>query len=590
MSAAHQFDDNPCRPRHFKPPPCNPVVPDGPAKKALDGCRHRLSVASTAFLVLFAVVAVRLVQVTLLPGNIAVPKIARFHPVPPPPPGRADILDRNGKLLATTLDSPSLYANPRQIVDAAAATRGLMAALPSLDRAELFTKLTSGKGFVWIKRHLSPDEEYAVNQLGMPGLQFENEERRVYPYGNLLSHAVGYSGIDDNGLAGIERGLDGQLRGRQEPLQLSIDLRLQYILHEELQRVVDDFTAKGGAGLIMNVNTGEVLAMVSLPDFDPSHPDARDPNHLDIPVADRMFNRVTLGDYEIGSVFKIFTTAMGLDSGATTMTGVFDATHPIRIGRFTISDYHGKHRPLSVPEILMYSSNIGEAKIALAVGGERQQEYLRRFGLLTAPTFELKEIGKPHYPAKWREVNVMTIGFGHGISETPLQIASGASALVNGGILRQATLLKLPAGDAPQGRQVISPETSEHMRKLLRMVVLYGTGEMVDAPGYVVGGKTGTADKVEGKHYAEKKLLSSFVGVFPMTAPKYLVMAMVDEPHGTKASHGYATAGWTAAPTVGRTIVRIAPLLGVQPVDESSPAVAQALMPASLQGKRIEAY
>ena len=590
MSAVHQFDDNPCRPRHFKPPHCAPVVPDGPARRALDGCRARLLVAAVSFIMVFAVIAGRLVQVTLLPGAVTVPSIARFHPAPPPSPGRADIIDRDGKLLATTLDSPSLYANPRQIVDATDTTRKLLTVLPGLDPAQLLAKLNSGKGFVWVKRHLTPDLEFAVNQLGIPGLQFAHEERRVYPYGNLLSHAVGYSGIDDNGQAGIERGLDDQLRGRQEPLQLSIDMRLQYILHEELQRVVDDFTAKGGDGLIMNVNTGEVLAMVSLPDFDPSHPGAPDPNHPNVPVAERMFDRVTLGDYEIGSVFKIFTTAMGLDSGATTMTGVFDATHPIHIGRFTISDYHGKHRPLTVPEILMYSSNIGEAKIALAVGAGRQQEYLRRFGLLTSPSFELKEIGRPHFPAKWREVNVLTIGFGHGISETPLQIASGASALVNGGVLRQATLLKLPPGDAPEGRQVISRETSDHMRKLLRMVVLFGTGEMVDAPGYVVGGKTGTADKVEGKHYAEQKLLSSFVGVFPMTAPKYLVMAMVDEPHGTKASHGFATAGWTAAPAVGRTIVRIAPLLGVQPVDESSPAVAQALTPESMQGKRIEAY
>ncbi len=344
----------------------------------------------------FAVIAGRLVQVTLLPGAVTVPSIARFHPPPPPRLAAPTLSTANGKLLATTLDSPSLYANPRQIVDAADATRKLLAALPGLDRAQLLAKLNSGKGFVWVKRHLTPDQEYAVNQLGIPGLQFEHEERRVYPYGNLLSHAVGYTGIDDNGQAGIERGLDDQLRGRQEPLQLSIDLRLQYILHEELQRVVDDFTAKGGDGLIMNVNTGEVLAMVSLPDFDPSHPGTLDPNHPNIPVAERMFDRVTLGDYEIGSVFKIFTTAMGLDSGATTMTGVFDATHPIHIGRFTISDYHGKHRPLTVPEILMYSSNIGEAKIALAVGADRQQEYLRRFGLLTSPSFELKEIGRPH--------------------------------------------------------------------------------------------------------------------------------------------------------------------------------------------------
>jgi cell division protein FtsI (penicillin-binding protein 3) len=590
MSAAFQFDDNPCRPRHFRPPPCTPVIPDGPAKRALEGCRPRLFIATIAFLAAFGVIAGRLVQVTLLPSGVSVPRIARFEPPPPSALGRADIVDRQGKLLASTLDSPSLYADPRQILDAADAAQKLAATLPGLDRAAVYAKLTSGKGFVWIKRHLTPDRAYAVNQLGLPGLQFQHEERRVYPYGALLSHVVGFTGIDDNGEAGIERGLDDSLRGRQQPLQLSIDLRLQYILHEELARVVNDFTAKGGAGLIMNVNTGEILAMVSLPDFDPSHPDTLDPDHPNWTIAERMFNRVTLGDYEIGSVFKIFTTAMGLDSGATSMTGRFDATYPIHIGRFTISDYHGKRRWESVPEILMYSSNIGEAKIALAVGGDRQQQYLRRFGLLSSPNIELKEVGKPHYPAKWREVNVMTIGFGHGISETPLQVATAGAALVNGGILRPATLLKLPPGGAPEGTRVISQQTSDEMRQLLRMVVLYGTGEMVDAPGYVVGGKTGTADKIEGKHYAERKLLSSFLGVFPMTAPKYLALVMVDEPHPNKWSHGFATAGWTAAPAVGRTIVRIAPLLGVQPVDESSPEIVHALTPESMQGKRIEAY
>jgi cell division protein FtsI (penicillin-binding protein 3) len=590
MSAAFQFDDNPCRPRHFKPPPCTPAVPDGPAKRALEGCRPRLFITTMAFLAAFGVIAGRLVQVTLLPSGVSVPRIARFEPPSPPTLGRADIVDRHGKLLASTLDSPSLYANPRQILDAADAAQKLAATLPGLDRATVYAKLTSGKGFVWIMRHLTPDQAYAVNQLGLPGLQFQHEERRVYPYGALLSHVVGFTGIDDNGEAGIERGLDDSLRGRQEPMQLSIDLRLQYILHEELAHVVNDFTAKGAAGLIMNVNTGEILAMVSLPDFDPSHPDTLDPDHPNWTIAERMFNRVTLGDYEIGSVFKIFTTAMGLDSGATSMTGRFDATYPIHIGRFTISDYHGKHRWESVPEILMYSSNIGEAKIALAVGGDRQQQYLRRFGLLSSPNIELKEVGKPHYPAKWREVSVMTIGFGHGISETPLQVATAGAALVNGGILRPATLLKLPPGGAPEGTRVISQQTSDEMRQLLRMVVLYGTGEMVDAPGYVVGGKTGTADKVVGKRYAERKLLSSFLGVFPMTAPKYLVLVMVDEPHPNKWSHGYATAGWTAAPAVGRTIVRIAPLLGVQPVDESSPEIVHALTPESMQGKRVEAY
>ncbi len=587
MVALPQFDDNPCRPRHFKPPPCVPVIPEGPARRALDGCRARMFTAGVLFAVAFAMLALRITQVTLWPAAKALPRIARPAITGPV---RADIVDRNSRLLATMLDSPSLYADPSEVFDAADATGKLLTALPDLNPAEVLAKLRSKKRFVWLKRHLTPPEEYAVNQLGIPGLQFEHEERRVYPYGDLSAHTVGYVGIDDEGLGGVERGLDGVLAGRTGPLQLSIDIRLQYILHEELKRVVDDFTAKGGDGLIMDVNTGEVLAMESLPDFDPNHPDAPDPEHPDVKVADRMFDRVTQGDYEIGSVFKIFTTAMGLDLGATTMTGVFDATYPIHIGRFTISDYHPKRRPLSVPEILMYSSNIGEAKIALAVGGERQQEYLRRFGLLTPPAIEIKEIGKPHYPAKWREVNVMTIGFGHGITETPLQVATAASALVNGGVLRPATLLKLPPGEAPQGRQVISPETSQKMRQLLRLVVLYGTGEMVDAPGYVVGGKTGTADKVVGARYADQKLLSSFVGVFPMTAPKYLVLVMVDEPHPNKESHGYATAGWTAAPAAGRIINRIAPLLGVPPIDESSPQVAGALMPESLIGKRVASY
>jgi cell division protein FtsI (penicillin-binding protein 3) len=572
---------------HFRPPPCVPIVPDGPARKALDRCHSRLFTVGLLFAALFVVVALRLAEVTLWPAATALPRALRPPAAAAP---RADIVDRNGKLLAATLDSPSLYADPAQVFDAAEAGQKLLTALPALNRAEVFAKLGSKKRFVWLKRHLTPREEYAVNQLGIPGLQFEHEARRVYPFGGLVAHAVGYVGIDNEGLGGIERGLDGVLAARSAPVQLSIDIRLQYVLHQELARVVDDFTAKGGAGLIMDVNTGEVLALESLPDFDPNHPDAPDPEHPNVTVAERMFDRVTQGDYEIGSVFKIFTTAMGLDSGATTMTGVFDATYPIHIGRFTISDYHPKRRRLTVPEILMYSSNIGEAKIALAVGGARQQEYLRQFGLLTAPAIEIKEVGKPHFPAKWREVNVMTIGFGHGISETPLQVASAAAALVNGGVLRRATLLKLPPGAAVPGRQVISPETSAHMRQLFRLVVLYGTGEMVDAPGYVVGGKTGTADKVVGAHYADQKLLSSFVGAFPMTGPKYLVLVMVDEPHPNKWSHGYATAGWTAAPAVGRVIVRIAPLLGVPPIDESSPAVAGVLMPESLAGTRIASY
>jgi cell division protein FtsI (penicillin-binding protein 3) len=590
MLASQHPDDNPCRPRHFKPPPCAPVVPEGPARQAVETCRTRLLVTGLLFAVIFAVVALRVVDVVLIGGGAAESNVGRIRPIKPPTPGRADIVDRNGRLLATTLDSPSLFANPKLIIDPADATQKLAKVLPGLSSAQVYAKLTSDKSFVWIKRRLTPHEQYDVNQLGIPGLDFQHEDRRVYPDGGLTSHVVGYVGIDNAGFAGVERGLDDMLKERREPLQLSLDLRLQYVLREEVQRVIDDFTAKGGAGLIMDVNTGEILAMVSLPDFDPNHPGAPDPDHPDIPVTDRMFNRNTLGDYELGSIFKVFTLAMALDYGTVSMTSGYDATHPIKIGRFSIGDYHGKHRWLSVPEILMYSSNIGAAKMALDVGAQRQREFLGRLGLLKPPVLELSEVATPRFPAKWRDVNVMTIAFGHGISVPPIAFATGAAALVNGGVLHQATLLKLPPGYAPQGRQVISPKTSERMRKLMRLVVQYGTGKMADAPGYVVGGKTGTADKVQGKHYAERKLLSSFLGVFPINDPKYLVLTMVDEPHPNKQSHGYATAGWTVAPATSRIIQRIAPVLGVQPVDENSPEVLRALSVESLQGKRIEAY
>jgi cell division protein FtsI (penicillin-binding protein 3) len=588
--AAQRFEENPCRPRHFKPPPCVAIVPDGPAKQALDACRTRLFVTGGLFALVFAVVALRVVEIVAVGGGTAESQIGRFRIVTAPVPSHANIVDRNGNVLAATLDSPSLYANPKQIVDAGDATRKLVKVFPNLGAAEVYAKLTSGKSFVWIKRHLTPAEQYSVNQLGVPGLEFEREERRVYPDAALMSHVVGYTGIDNVGFAGVERALDGVLKERREPLQLSLDLRLQYILHEELQRVIDDFTAKGGAGLIMDVNSGEILAMASLPDFDPNHPAAPDPEHPAISLADRMFDRNTLGVYELGSIFKIFTVAMALDAGTSTISSTYDASHPITIGRFTISDYHGKHRVLSVPEILMYSSNIGAARMAVAAGAERQRQFLARLGLLKTPKIEISEVAAPHYPAKWREVNVMTIAFGHGISVTPLSFATAASALVNGGILRQPTLVKLPAGPAPQGQQVISEKTSEQMRKLMRLVVEHGTGTMAAAPGYVVGGKTGTADKISGRHYAERKLLSSFVGVFPINDPKYLVLTMVDEPHPNRQSHGYATAGWTVAPATSRIIERVAPLLGVQPVDESSPEVQRALMVESLQGKRIEAY
>ncbi|HZS85245.1 MAG TPA: penicillin-binding protein 2 [Stellaceae bacterium] len=577
MKAPHRYDDNPCKPRHFKPPPCAPVALDEAAQQTLDIGRTRLLVTAGLFVVAFAVIALRLVDVTLVkPAGEA--RIAHTT-AGKAAVSRADIVDRNGVLLATTLSSPSLFANPKQILDAREATQKLVEVLPDLSQSEVYAKLTSDRSFVWLKRLLTPRQEFEVNQLGIPGFQFQREERRVYPEGNLIAHVVGYTGLDNKGLAGIERGFDDILKERKQPLQLSIDIRLQEILHDELSRAVQDFSAKGGVGLVMDVHTGEVLALVSLPDFDPNKPGTATP--------DTIFNRATLGTYEMGSTFKIFTTAMALDSHTATLASSYDASHPIHIGRFTIHDYHDLHRALSVPEIFEYSSNIGAARMAMDAGTDRLKDFLGRLGLLKPPVFEIPEIGAPLVPSPWHDVNTMTVAFGHGISVSPLQLAIAASAVVNGGILHPATIIKPPPGFIPAGQQVMSTRTSDDMRRLMRLVVEQGTGEFAAAPGYVVGGKTGTAEKVSGHSYAHKALLSSFLGAFPINDPRYLVLAIVDEPHGTPKTHGFATGGWTAAPVVGHAIQRMAPLLGIPPVDENAPEIRSALAIDGVQVKKL---
>jgi cell division protein FtsI (penicillin-binding protein 3) len=567
MTPSLPRDENPCRPRHYKPDPCGPAAPpEGPARQSLDQSHTRLLITAALFCLVFTVIGLRLVEVMALKGGDA--QMARHDPpATKTVPARGDILDRNGVLLASTLDTPSLFADPKQLLDARDAARKLAALFPDLKEQELYAKLSTEKSFVWIKRHLTPREEAQVNRLGLPGLEFMPEGKRVYPEGNLVSHAVGYADTDGKGLAGVERGLDDTLR-RGTSVQLSLDARVQFILRQEIAKAVQDFNAIGGMGLVMDVRTGEVLALVSLPDFDPNDPGDATPEHT--------FNRVTLGAYEMGSVFKIFTIAMALDDHVTTLEGGYDATNPIHIGRFTIHDDHAQRRWLSVPEIFEYSSNIGAAKMALDVGADRQREFLAKLGLMREPRFELKEIAAPLVPTVWRPVNTMTIGFGHGMSVSPLQLATGVSAVANGGIMHRATLLKQVTPDP--GQRVMSNETSVEMRKLLRLVVEHGTGKLANAPGYLVGGKTGTAEKVSGHHYARHALLSSFVGVFPINDPRYLVLVSVDEPHGNKQTAGFATGGWIAAPAVRETIERMASIVGIQPTDEDSPEIRRSLM------------
>ena len=575
--------ENPCRPRHFKLDPCGPSAPlEGPARQSLDISHTRLLITAALFCLAFIVIGLRLLEVATFSASEWRP-VHRVAATKAPAPARADILDRRGVLLATTLEVPSLFANPKQILDAKDAAHRLVRVLPDLDERDLLAKLTSEKSFVWIKRQMTPREEAQINALGIPGLQFRSEGKRVYPKGDLVAHAVGYTDTDDKGLAGVERGLDDVLRGGRDPVQLSLDVRLQYILREETQKAIAEFNAIGGMGLIMDVRTGEVLALVSLPDYDPNQPGSMTP--------DTGFDRATLGAYEMGSVFKIFTVAMALDAHVTTMAGGYDATNPITIGRFTIHDDHAQRRYLTVPEIFMYSSNIGAAKMALDAGGERQRAFLTKLGLTREPAFELREIATPLVPATWRPINTMTIGFGHGMSVSPLQLATAVSAVVNGGILHRATLLKRPDGEPIGGERVIQPETSVEMRKLMRLVVEHGTGKLANAPGYLVGGKTGTAEKVAGKHYAQHALLSSFIGAFPINDPRYVVLVSVDEPHGNKQSAGYATGGWIAAPAVRATIERMASVVGLPPVDEDSPEIRRTLevnLPTP-QGRKLAA-
>jgi cell division protein FtsI (penicillin-binding protein 3) len=571
--------ENPCRPRHFKPGPCTPAALDSPAQQSLEVSHTRLVITAVLFCLAFLVVGARLIEVAGFKAGE--PRLARGHGVGRIETARADIVDRHGVLLASTLDASSLFANPRLIKDPDRVAQLLAGVLPEVSESEIAARLAADKSFVWIKRQLTPSQELAVNRLGIPGLQFQAEGRRVYPEGNLAAHAVGYADIDGKGLAGIERGFDEVLRDRREPVELSLDVRLQYILRDEISRQIAQFNAIGGMGIVMDVNTGEVLALASLPDFDPNMPGSA--------TEEAIFNRATLGIYEMGSTFKIFNTAMALETGTATLASSYDATNPITIGRFTIHDDHPQKRWLTVPEIFEYSSNIGAAKMALAAGADRQKLFLGRLGLLKTPSFELPEIGSPLVPQPWHEINTMTVAFGHGISVSPLQMASAVSAVVNGGVLHRATLIKRPAGYVPSSQQVLSARTSEDMRRLLRLVVERGTGKLASAPGYLVGGKTGTAEKVSGKRYDRKELLSSFVGVFPITEPRYLVMISIDEPHGTKESHGFATGGWTAAPAVARIVQRMAPLMGVPPVNEESPEIRRSLMVDSLspQGRSI---
>ena len=531
---------------------------EGARQELLEVARNRLMVGVFLFGAAFAFLGIRTLDLGLV--QPVTDKRRGITNITTLVPNRGDIVDRNGVVLATNLETKSLYAVSKDVIDPEDAAKILIQVLPELSEAEVYEKLNSGRSFVWIKRHLTPKQMWQVNALGLPGLKFKEEEKRVYPNGSLASHSLGYVDVDGNGIAGIEHFFNNRLNDpslASDPLRLSIDVRVQHALADELLHAVKKFSAKGAAGVVMDVKTGEVLALSSLPDFDPNRP---------FSVSDdRAFNRVTKGVYELGSIFKTFTLAQALDAKVVTLNDGYDATDPIQVSRFTIRDNHPKKRYLKVPEIYAYSSNIGAAKMAIDIGSVEQKFFLGSLGFLRPSTVELTEVGYPLFPERWGDISTMTISYGHGIAVSPMQVATAIAAMVNGGNLYPATIVAQTVDNLPVGKRVISRDTSDKMRHLMRLAVRLGTGGNADVSGYRVGGKTGTAEKAVAGGYNEKTLISSFAGVFPMDAPQYMIFVSVDEPQGLKETFNYATAGWVAAPVVRNVVTRIAPLMGVKP-------------------------
>lgn len=535
--------------------------------------RARVGFIMLVFAAVYAVIAGRLVMYAVVGDSHGVRRgVAQDATAT----ARPDIVDRNGEILATDVKAPSLYGEPRRIIDSDEAIELLTATLPDLETGEVRQRLSSRKGFVWLKREITPQQQQDIHKLGIPGIGFLRENKRVYPSGAEVAHLIGLVNIDNQGIAGIEKWLDSNGLAdlhragfasdrQQQPVELSIDLRVEHALRDELMRAREKFHAKAASGLVSNVHTGEIVAMVSLPDFDPNNPkEAHDPDRI---------NRLTSGVYEMGSTFKAFTLAMALDSGKATLNSMYDDRGPLHYGKFTIHDDEPKGRFINMKEVFTFSSNIGAARIALSQGVEAHKAFLAKMGQLQRLRTELPESAAPLVPHHWGELNTVTIAFGHGVAVAPLQAVMGIDALVNGGYLIPPTFLKRTEAEAMAiAKRVIKPDTSDKMRFLLRLNAEIGTARKADVPGFYVGGKTGTAEKVINGHYAKKRVLTAFTAIFPADAPKYQLLVMLDEPQSLPETHGFITSGWNAVPTGGKVIARIAPLLGIEPRFDLPPA------------------
>ena len=532
------------------------------ARKATGGrTRTRVVMTMAVFFGIYAVIAGRLVYFGFQDPDQSGPPASRVTAA------RPDIVDRNGEVLATDIKTSSLFAEPRHIVDADEAIEKLASVLPEIDYEQTYRKLKSGAGFVWLQRQLTPKQQAEIMQLGIPGIGFRTEKRRFYPAGSTAAYIVGLTNIDNQGISGMEKYIDSQglsdlqLSGLADPkdlkpVKLSMDLRVQHVVHDEVSAGLERFHAVGAGAVVLSIKTGEILAMASVPDFDPNNPyNAQDKDRL---------NRMSAGLYEMGSTLKSFTTAMALDSGKVSLESRFDASRPLQVGRQTIHDFHGKGRVLTVPEVFIYSSNIGSAREALAVGIEGHREFLHRLGILERMQTELPEVARPTEPKVWKQVHSITIAFGHGVSTTPLQTAVGCAALMNGFLMEPTFLMRSVQEAMETAKRVVSDKTAQSMRYLYALNAEKGSGRNARVPGYRVGGKTGTAEKVVNGRYSKGKNFNAFVAAFPMDDPQYIVLMIADEPQPEKPGMG-ATAASNAGIMAGNIIRRSAAMLGVKP-------------------------
>lgn len=482
-------------------------------------------------------------------------------------PARGEIVDRNGVPLARAFPAYALWYNPKALGDGSPLVRtpsevagALVRIFPDEDLAKLTAMLAAGKP-AYLRRRILPEDANRVHALGEPALEFPRENERYYPQGSMAASVLGFVTADGHGRVGMEQVFDKQLTDpatKGTPAVLSLDTRVQGALEDELSKGMADSNAKGAAGIVLDVDTGEVLAMASLPSFNP--------NLIDPAGVPNIFNRVTNQVYELGSTFKPLTVAAAIDAGTVTNLGRRYPASPLGVGNFTIRDSHSMGASINVPEILIHSSNVGTALVADELGGVKMKATMERLGFNRRPYIELPARGFPLWPSgQWARITTMTVGYGHGIAVTPLHLATAYAALVNGGIWRPATLHKLDPAHVPEGRRVFKASTSARMRQLLRMIVSLGTGKKANALGYRVGGKTGSAEKPGVGGYKRTSLVSTFAAAFPMDRPRYVIISMLDEPQGTAATSGQRTAAWNAAPVVGRVVPRIGPLLGIMP-------------------------